>query len=386
MRALFLGSAITIVSASFALAADLGQYRPGNPYQSVIAPGADVCESHCSGDAQCRSWNYIKANPQAAGVCEFNSNDAAPVASAISISGTNMSSPYRSGVVAGRTNTVRVGTQSVTRPAATTQRTQSNRRIVREAVPQQKQVQRASMRPVTRPSQPSSLTAQKNQYRQRMVQPQPMSQPQQRPRQAPVPVPQTASRSAVPQQFKYDLGGQGAVRPQQNRHQAPAQRPVAPQASQYPTQSYAPQPPQAQRGAVSVRDRRRQQGPSVQRFQVKRPQAQEPVQSQGQAFPPQMAPQVNPMQQAYAPQQPMVRRSANQPVTARQSPQALARGLTAEQVQQSLFGKLNDDVIVPNTSAVVPKDPNAPIPTSASRPVIPVQQSSLEGLAGAPQN
>jgi len=51
------------------MAQDLGTYRPGQAYQSVTSPGADVCNSHCAGDAQCRAWNYVKVNPKAAGVC-----------------------------------------------------------------------------------------------------------------------------------------------------------------------------------------------------------------------------------------------------------------------------------------------------------------------------
>lgn len=388
MRTLLLGSAITIFSASFALAADLGQYRPGNPYQSVIAPGADVCESHCAGDAQCRSWNYIKANPQAAGVCEFNSNDAAPVASAISISGTNAASSFRSGVVSGGTNTIRVGTQTATKPRAVTERTSSNRRIVREPVPQQRQAQTASTRPVIRPTQPGSLTEQQNQYRQPVTAQRQAHQPTVQPPQA-----------AIPQQFKYDLGGQAIRAPQ-----AP-QRAVPPQARPYPNHAYAPQAPQIQRPQVqgqpqvqpqrqqmTSRDRRRQQGPSIQQRQ-QMPQAMS-SNAIGQAYPPQ-APMTTTRQQAYAPQQQqMMRRSATQPLThqnansayaTQQAPAQLARGISADQAQQSLFGKLNDDVIVPNSAASVPSDPNAPIPTSASRPVTPVQQSPLEGLAGAPK-
>ncbi len=378
MRALFLGSALAVVSGTLVLAADLGQYRPGNPYQSVIAPGADVCESHCAGDAQCRSWNYIKVNPQSAGVCEFNANDVAPVASAISISGANVGSSYRSGVVAGGTNTIRVGTQTISQPRASTNQASPNRRIVREPVPQQHRAQTASTHPVIRPTQPGSLTEQQNQLRQQTLAPQGQQQ-------AP----------AMPQRFQYDLGGQGQVSPQMPQGQARPPQARPPQAMrptfQRPQTGFAPQPtPQI---PMTSRDRRRQQGPTA--------VPQEPFgQMQGQSFPPQ-APQYgqpNAFATSQAPQSlqaPMARRSATQPMTyqntpatmaaSAQSPQQLARGLSADQAQQSLFGKLNDDVRVPNAGAVVPTDPNAPIATSASRPVQPVEQGVLNELAGPPQ-
>jgi len=57
--------ALTTLLSAPAFAADLGTYRPGSPYHSVVAPGADVCESHCSGDAQCKGWNYVKVRLRA---------------------------------------------------------------------------------------------------------------------------------------------------------------------------------------------------------------------------------------------------------------------------------------------------------------------------------
>ena len=53
MRFLTLSLFATLLSAP-AFAADLGTYRPGTPYSSSPAGGADVCESHCAGEAQCR--------------------------------------------------------------------------------------------------------------------------------------------------------------------------------------------------------------------------------------------------------------------------------------------------------------------------------------------
>lgn len=446
MRKFLIISSTVLFMGGAAHAADLGQYRPGNPYQSVIAPGADVCQSHCAGDAQCRSWNYVKASPQAAGVCEFNANDVPPVSSAISISGSNSPARYRRGVVPGGTNTIRVGTAPVSQnPTESSALSSPNRRIVKEAVPQQKQVQTAltegraiapprNETPHIATSQRQSLTAQKNQYRQ--VSPngqRAMSQ---------------SGSAAVPQTFTYDLGGnsvqprqmqqaprmqQGSPMEQAQRQATRPQNPVAMQSGggqPYPPQGYATQnsapqnympqnvtppyrsaPPVQTEGAMTRADRRRQQGPSGQYVQGRQEQmayqpqpVQEPGQGlrQGQAFPPQMTGSPENYAPQYAAQNapqsapqnvPMTRRSATDPVTYGEitqsrlnastpypsAPKTLARGLTAEQAQQSLFGKLNDDVQVPNSGGAVPEDPGAPIPTMSSRDSGMVEQSSLAG-------
>jgi len=452
MRAFFLISTLSVLLGSTSYAADLGQYRLGNPYQSVIAPGADVCESHCTGDAQCRSWNYVKASPQASGVCEFNANDVPPVASAISISGSNISETYRSGVVPGGTNTIRVGTTPIAQDRSKGQtQTSPTRRIVREPVAQQNQFQTASTRrrSVTT-SQPESLTAQQNQYR-RTAAP---SDPRQMPQNA-GPQNQVVQNGSpmIPQSFKYDLGGQPALNQSRglSQRQAPlpqnsGPQPYAPQT--YAPQTYAPQsnvsetyqrprqqnvapqyqPAQTrpQQGQVTRTDRRRQQGPTVHTSPVRQapmrqemaslPQQPQRQSYQGQSYQAPRQGQAFPPQGNYAPQnaaqnppqnRPMVRRSATEPVTygeaspvqipaqmsgvqmaGRQAPsqnanpgrqQYSAQGLSAEQAQQSLFGKLNDNVQVPNSGGSVPNDPNAPIPTMTSRASGRVEQSTLAG-------
>jgi len=425
MRAFILSLAFTASSTSMALAADLGQYRPGNAYQSVIAQAADICENHCSGDAQCRSWNYVKTNPKAAGVCEFNTNDVAPVPSAISISGANSfgngfaATRHSDRIIAGGTNTIRVGTQSAQRPPAARQVTRSNRRIVREPVPQTIRPQTASTRPVIQKTNPGSLTEQQNQYRAGKVSPSPVPRPapNMQPRQVNPQIQQQAGRSVTPRpslqrsqpnavpQFRYELGGQTAAAPRQMR------RPAMPNG--YAPQSQQRLAPKVNRTSAQgdYRNRRRQQGPSqplpMQRqAAITQPQAPMGYQGQayqgqrGQAYPPQMN-QMQPRAQQ-APQMPpqgMQRRTANQPMTyvdaqasrlapnaqRQQSPRELAQGLTAEQAHQSLFGKLNDDVRVPNSGGVIPSDPNAPIATASSRPAGQVEQGKLGELVGAPQ-
>jgi len=97
MRRTFFVTLATALFASSALigtashAADAGTYRPGNAYHSITAASPDVCEMQCSGDAQCRSWNYIRISANTDGVCEFNDNISSPVPSAMSISGDTVS-------------------------------------------------------------------------------------------------------------------------------------------------------------------------------------------------------------------------------------------------------------------------------------------------------
>jgi len=149
MRVLTLSLFATILSAP-AFAADLGTYRPGTPYHSIVSPAADICDSQCAGDAQCRGWNYVKTNPQAPGVCEFLSSVSAPISSPISISGVNgVAAPYSSRLTSGGTNTIRVGTQvSQTTNTTTVGQSPSGRRIIRQAPTQRISPQTASSRPV----------------------------------------------------------------------------------------------------------------------------------------------------------------------------------------------------------------------------------------------
>jgi hypothetical protein len=129
----------SIFAAAPAVAADLGTYRPGTPYHSVMVPTANVCESQCDGDARCRGWNYVKASPDAPGVCEFQSSVNAPVSSAISISGLSGSAqPLPSRVERGNTNTIRVGTQMAHKTQSQRAR-QGGRQITRQPVPQNTQ-------------------------------------------------------------------------------------------------------------------------------------------------------------------------------------------------------------------------------------------------------
>ena len=412
MRLFLVTTSISLFAFSSAFAADLGQYRAGNAYQSVLSPSADVCDSHCSGDAQCRSWNFVRVNPRAQGVCEFNQNDVTPVPSAISISGTNAGQTYQAGVVSGSTNTIRIGSPVSATPQAraAAPKARGQRRIVRKPVPQQHQAQSASTRPVVRNNAPQSLeslTAQQSQYRNRTSQraiqskatnPQaPRYNGQAVPPQGQFPV------SRAPQ-FQHDLGGRQIA----STPRVPTQNPNT-QSRFNPAQNARPQI-----GGHQQRQQRRANAgaPHV---------VNQGVSRRGQPFPPQpnqqaayrnaaeqgsparstVRPQTQAPQRQASQRQAMTRRPANTPITygsvqntnqppnvpngAQQTQNRPMQGLTAEQAQRSLFGKLNDDVRVPNSGSSIPSDPNAPIPTQASRPSTPVQQSNLGGLAGPPQ-
>ena len=362
MRLLSILAFTTLLSAP-AFAADLGTYRPGSPYHSVVAPGADVCESHCAGDAQCKGWNYVKVNPRAPGVCEFNAKSVSPIESAISISGAGGMSAAPN-LMRGNTNTIRVGTQTRSQSrnrTVTVGQTPSGRRIVREAVPQRVQGLPTSVR---RPAQGGSLTEQQNKYRQATGHAAPQGYPQ--------------TRSVQPPAM------QQAARPQMRQQQ------VAPQGQRLmrDPRIQAPQYPQGPRFQHNL--------DGAPQNMMARPNQQRPVQSQGRPpigvpIGPQGPQAAAPRRIAPIPQQSAIpKASVNDPVThsnGAQRIQAAAQQqaqMTYEQAQQSLYGSLNDDIQAPRPLTRAPLDPNAPIPTSQARPTLPVAQSQLGALAGAP--
>jgi len=369
--------ALTTVLSAPAFAADLGTYRPGSPYHSVVAPGADVCESHCAGDAQCKGWNYVKVNPRAPGVCEFNAKAVNPIESAISISGQGGMS-IAPNLMQGDTNTVRVGTSVKKTPrtnTVTVGRAPSGRRIVREAVPQRVQPSKTVAR---RPVQGGSLTSQQNQYRAATGHAAPQT------RQAPQGYPQSRQQQPRPQQQ--------AARPQMRQQQM------------------APQGQRLMRDPRIQAPQQRQQGPRFQHnldgapvppqiMMARQPQPQTRQAPQQQTYAPQGRPPIGvPIGQQAArrtapvPQQRAIpKASVNDPVTHSNGAQRVEAAaqrqaqMSYEQAQQSLFGKLNDDVQAPRPMTSAPQDPNAPIPTSQARPTQPVEQGTLGALAGGPR-
>ncbi len=342
-----------------AFAADVGTYRPGTPYSSTVATGADVCDNQCAGDAQCRGWNYVKPNPRAAGICEFLSSVSTPIASQISISGENhAAAPYYAGLTAGRTNTVRVGEPVVANPVRVGE-APLNRRVVRQAPPKRIQTQQTSTQSV----QDMSLTAQQNRYRRGLA-----------------PTPQTAQSK---QAQRPAPNGRPMFRPilDAPTQQVPGQQMQAPQPRQlHPRQA---QTHQSQARTPQNRSSRRATGPrrapaqAASQFQNPPFQPSRPPFSQqtGQPYPPQAAAQQmaprgdsrppigQPIASPRAPAGPQ-RSTPSQRLAqfASQTPAPVIfpastgpMALDPQQARQSLFGKLNDDVAMPSANAVPTK-------------------------------
>jgi hypothetical protein len=353
-----------------AFAADLGMYRPGTPYNSAVAGGADVCDSQCAGDAQCRGWNYVKPNPRAAGICEFLSSVSAPIASQISISGESQTvAPFSSRVMPGSTNTVRVGT-TVTPRTNTVKvgQSPSGRRVVRQTPTQRITPNQTS----TRPIEDMSLTAQQNRYRQAQGQLAPSQQPtpaqQNRPMFRPIldaPAPPQAyapnrpniaqPRRAVTQRRATgprNAAAQGGPMRQQQMLQMGQRIDPRQQSSRPPIGQPIAAPQNMQRPPLAQRPTQaRVTSPSQRVAQLTaqtRAQGQAPM--RGQSIPPQV-------------------KSTQTGST--QGPAALS----PDQARRSLFGRLNDDVKAPESTAQ-----DMPIVTSV--PTQPVTQEPLGSLYG----
>lgn len=393
-RYLFLISAAILLVPS-AAATEPGTYRPGMPYASVPADGAEICSDQCAGDAQCRGWNFVRVNPQNPnGLCEFNAQEAAPVPSPISISGENFSAVRSARIVPGRSKTVRVGSPAVSKPSP-------RRRVVREPIPQQKSTRQAVHRaPNSAPGM--SLTEQQNRYRQGLAKsPSRKAGPAQAPQaKAPHPArPQMHQqrRQPMPQQAQRQAPRAAMGQPQPPMPNRAAPNPRAPQMAarrmapnfahnldagrmagqphpqqhmQVPQNMQAPQHMRPRGGDPRLQQRlmRQQQQQSQQPMQARQQQAQ--PQQQAHARPPARPPQVT-IPPEMSPQ--------NIPAAMAGAPrQTAAPALTAEQAQQSLFGSLYDDVKIPvPVDPAVAADPNAPIPTVASIPSAPIVSGPL---------
>ena len=405
MRVLTLSLFATLLSAPAfapAFAADLGTYRLGTPYHSVVAPGADVCDSQCAGDAQCRGWNYVKANPRAPGICEFMSSISTPIASQLSISGENMSAAsYASRVTLGATNTIRVGTQ-VSQNTNRVQVGQSptGRRIVRQAPPTQRIVpQQASTKPVDT----MSLTAQQNRYRQGFA------HNAQTPVQAPV---QQALRRPAPTQrpvFRQHLDAPYQSPVAQPQLQQPQRQQFQHQQQQQHQQAQQPQRQSSRRVTGPRRAPVQRQAPNAPQFQAPqnlRPQyqapqyeaaaAQRPTAPQtglrrgsprppiGKPIPPtpisqapiSQAPQPAPQALRSTPSQRLAQFTAQNRASESVAASAGPIALNPQQARKSLFGSLNDDIRSPEAT---PSD----MPIATSVPTKPVTEQPLgEILAG----
>ncbi len=314
------------VIATPAFAADQNAYRAGTPYLKTVANHYGQCESQCAGDAQCRSWNFVRPNAGAAsGVCEFNSRDASPTQSPTSMSGAMNTriDPALSRAVQGGTNTIRIGSPTMVAPKMATRQQQPSqqqqrRRVVRKPVPRQITARNAShTKPVNiKPSQNSDKFAPKVYGGQKQVVQRPTA-----PRQS----------KARPQQPK--------ARPQPNRASSQTNKPLTAEQAYYREQYIA---------------QKKRQEASQQQYQ-QRTQNRAPQRS---------APQRQPAQ--YAPQ-----------------------GQQQRMPQRPLYGSLHDDLtrnmtIVPRprTAPDAPNNANAPLATSRAAPTKPVTAKPLRAPIG----
>ena len=374
MRRTFFVTLATALFASSALigtashAADAGTYRPGNAYHSITAASPDVCEMQCSGDAQCRSWNYIRISANTDGVCEFNDNISSPVPSAMSISGDTVSRARAARVVAGKTNTVRIGSPSVTQNFAP----QTPPRAMAKSVQSTNTHTRPHRPNVYRPSAPRQIVDPSLMHQQRLA--------AQRRSQVAAIAPhsrQTPGQSQPLQrsQFRHNLDDNRSApsAPHQYRSKAGAQ-------SSPTAQTYAFADPRLQK-KVQARRQSPQGKPSRPPVQTYPPAAAQSAPqtfaaaSGGLSAPPGVPPIETGLTGSYmspsmagAPTSQAPRRVT---IPAELSPRPMGSG-------ESLFGSLYDDVKVPRQiDPRLAADPGAPISTVKSVPSSQFTQSPL---------
>jgi len=107
---IFLSTALTALEAH---SQEPGTYRAGNTYLSVPASSPNQCVQQCQGDAQCKSWNFVRVSPNRS-ICEFNARMVPPVQNALSISGDNATATDSSRIISAGHRTRRLGQANVT--------------------------------------------------------------------------------------------------------------------------------------------------------------------------------------------------------------------------------------------------------------------------------
>jgi len=330
-----LTSAILMIGLP-ALAAESGTYRPGQPYMSVPAQSPDQCQQQCSGDAQCKGWNFVQVRRSAnASICEFNARKVAPVASAISISGDSHSATDSSRIVQAGRRTVRVGAPApqpvlagrTTRIGQPQVHAQAHRRIV----PQQARANAAAPQAQPAIQQRQMMRGPARQAVRRQVQP--------------VPQMHRPTRTA----FRHSVDMAAPQRAMPARPQAPAAAPARPQFK--PMLDTAPQADAPGPVATQPTAARLERAPNIsEASQASMPRARSISEASSAAYP-----STPDSRLAGAPTAPV----------------------SVAQAQNSLFGSLYDDVKAPKTltPADIPADPDAPIPTVHSIPTVPIEQS-----------
>lgn len=356
----------TSLISPFAAAQDPGTYRPGQPYAAVPALTSSICNTQCQGDAACRGWNFVRANPrQKTGVCEFNAVAVDPIQSPISVSANQtqvFNSTGQSRIISAGVRTTRIGTPSPAVPAqATNAQPQRNvpstsrRQIVRQPVPVQTQPQATALRhnleatskPVN--SQSLSIAEQLRSAR--------------------------ASRNEATSPIARTSNGLPPRAPQAAYSQPQPQPQLQPQLQ---PQGFIPHhsqsDPRLQRELANLRRRQAQAA-----LGANAPAPSVPASSGPHA---QQAPRRGSLIQALT----QSNTAAPTPQSPTQQYSALpTRSISVEEARQkSLYGHLNDDVQIPKplTLEDLSVSDDQPIPTVSSVPVIPVDRSNFSGLAG----
>ncbi|MEP6342511.1 MAG: hypothetical protein ABJ275_04280 [Maricaulaceae bacterium] len=355
--ALTLLFSVSIISP-FALAADIGTYRPGNPYAAIQATNHNACDSQCNGDAACRGWNFVKANPrQTHGICEFNSLAVDPIQSPIGISAnqtTIINYTGNSQIISAGVRTTRIGRptapQAIQQPAST-------RRVQTTPQPSQSrpkvQQKPTAPRPTTQAQSIAEQLSSLSKHPKRQV-----------------------VREAIPEQKR--------VKPVAYRHNLDTQR----QHASYPTgqtiirtqNGLPPRAPQYKNGQYTS-GQQHADPRLIQQFNDSRTTTVTP--------PLKTSENNRPLSQRGGLLKALTQGSQNNPIHTPQHTQ-LTHGLNTQPeslevaTQRSLYGHLNDDVTVPKPLSIedlnTPND--QPIPTVSSVPVTPVAQEEFPYLAG----
>ena len=397
-----------LIASSFAFAQDLGTYRPGSPYSAAQASDAAVCSSQCSGDAACRGWNFVRANPrQRNGICEFNSVAVDPIQSPISVSANltvvnNVTGQNR--IIPAGVRTTRIGSPSVNTTRIGAPAVSPAPRTAAAPIQQRQTQQLQRQIAQTQAPQPQAIQKQQNQSGLSIAeQLSPLSQAQ----------PTTSSRrvirQAVPQQtqaqsasFHHNLGGtpsaiqsprpqQGTINPAhitRSHNGLPPRAPAGLQQQAKPQQApqFSGANPRLQQQLLNAQ-RRGVTQTALHPVSAVPQQAIKPSITQPQAQPQAPQQQVNTPRRGSlieALTRPDAAKAAQQRPLQQQYPAPTLPPSYGPPPSKNLYGHLNDDVLVPKT--LTPEDLSGPadeaIPTVSSVPVIPVERGSFSSLAG----
>lgn len=219
-------AALIILSVFLALpvaAGELSTYRSGQIYAATPAPSANICEMQCTGDAQCRSWNFLPPiHMGQTGRCELNATSGPVMSHPYAQSGAALiAQPYNNGrLIQAGTRTTQIGRPAPAAPPVIVRQIRAAPRYVppRPASEARRQSPQHSI--ISQVSAPAPLLAGPPPVMmQRLAGP--LNQPAS-------PQPQ---RQIPPQSLPLaPVYGQGAA-PQQPKPIAPMARPVQPQAA-----------------------------------------------------------------------------------------------------------------------------------------------------------